>query len=92
MTDNDLFYANLIPFDQFSGICVTQNYVELPSDWVILISDVVASTQAIQNGYYRQVNSVGVASIVAVINALKPISIPFVLVETVLPYAYQQVI
>lgn len=78
MTNNETFYEQLSPFDQFGGICSSENYVELPDDWVVLISDIKGSTVAIQNGRYRQVNAVGVASIVAVINALKPLPVPYV--------------
>ncbi len=78
MTHDETFYEKLPPFDQFGGICSTENYVELPDDWVVLISDIKGSTEAIQNGRYRQVNAVGVASIVAVINALKPLLVPYV--------------
>lgn len=78
MTATETFYANLKPFDQFRGIFDPQNYVSLPEDWTVVITDIQGSTPAIQQGHYRQVNAVGVASIVAIINALKPLPIPFV--------------
>ncbi len=66
------------PFDHFRGVFSSAHYAELPSDWSVVITDIEGSTRAIQQGKYRQVNAVGVASIVAVCNALKPLSIPFV--------------
>lgn len=78
MTANEEFYSLLKPFEQFRGICETGNYAGLPADWVVVITDIQDSTAAIQKGRYRQVNAVGVASIVAVINAVKPLEIPYV--------------
>lgn len=78
MSSSDQFYTSLTPFDQFQGAFKPENYTELAHDWVIVITDVEGSTKAIQEGHYRHVNAVGVASMVAVFNALKPLSIPFV--------------
>lgn len=78
MTTNEEFYSLLKPFEQFRGICEAENYVDLPADWLVVITDIRNSTAAIQKGQYRQVNAVGVASIVAVINAVKPLEIPYV--------------
>ncbi|MFW5444120.1 MAG: DUF3095 domain-containing protein [Methylococcaceae bacterium] len=78
MATNEDFYSKLKPFDQFEGICDLSNYTKLPQDWAVVISDIKGSTSAIQDGKYRQVNAIGVASIVAVLNAVKPLPIPFV--------------
>ncbi len=72
------FYANLKSFDHFRGVFSSTHYTELPPDWSVVITDIEGSTEAIQQGKYRQVNAVGVASIVAICNALKPLPIPFV--------------
>ena len=72
------FYSELKAFSQFSGICNLENYTQLPDDWLVIITDIKDSTQAIQQGKYRAVNAVGVASIIAILNAVKPLSIPFV--------------
>ena len=72
------FYANLSTFSDFKELCEMENYAKVPDDWLIVLTDIQGSTQAISAGKYREVNSVGVASIIAVINAVKPISIPFI--------------
>lgn len=78
MTTSEEFYSSLKPFEQFRGICDTGNYACLPADWMVVITDIQDSTAAIQTGRYRQVNAVGVASIVAVTNAVKPLEFPYV--------------
>lgn len=57
---------------------VAGSYASLPDDWHIVITDVEDSTQAIAQGQYKQVNAVGVASIVAVANACRHDVFPFV--------------
>lgn len=44
----------------------------------MIVTDVIGSTKAIEAGRYKHVNGVGVASIVALLNALKPLKIPYV--------------
>ena len=53
-------------------------YTQVPDDWSVIITDVQGSTKAIEAGRYKDVNSLGVASIVAVRNALPGVDIPFV--------------
>jgi hypothetical protein len=53
------------------------SYRLLPEDWVIGISDVVASTVAIWAGQYKIVNIAGAALIAAVSNALGRRDFPF---------------
>lgn len=56
----------------------TGRYASVPDDWHIVITDVEGSTRAIAEGRYKQVNAVGVASIVAVANACGGDAFPFV--------------
>jgi len=53
-------------------------YRPLPSTWFILITDVRGSTNAVEDGLYKEVNSLGVASIVALLNAVSPLKVPYV--------------
>lgn len=76
--NNHNFYDQLEGFADFSGFARDHHYRPLPDDWCVVITDVINSTRAIDNGRYKQVNAVGVASIVAVINAIKPTVIPYV--------------
>lgn len=78
MSTNEDFYSKLKPFDQFRGIFDLNNYTKLPQDWAVVITDIEDSTTAIQQGKYRDVNTIGVVSIVAIFNAVKPLSIPFI--------------
>lgn len=78
MTRNATFYASIAAFEDFQGICDSSNYHRLPDDWSVVITDIKGSTAAINQGRYREVNALGVASMVAVFNALKPAVIPFV--------------
>lgn len=78
MATNKDFYYNIKPFNQFQGIFDLSHYSQLPNDWLVVISDIEGSTAAIQQGKYREVNAVGVASMVAVFNAVTPLAIPFV--------------
>jgi len=74
---NEQFYTNLTSFDEFSGVAELDQYRALPDDWVILTSDVVGSTIAIEAGKYKQVNMVGAASIMCVLNVCEGIEVPF---------------
>ena len=75
---NENFYQNIVPFSDFSQVLDDSFYVDAPEDWIILLTDVKGSTQAIQEGRYQQVNMIGAASITCVLNALGSYSIPFV--------------
>ena len=71
------FYSDLAPFDEFSGVGELDQYVPMPDDWVVLTSDVVGSTLAIEAGRYKQVNMVGAASIMCVLNVCENVEVPF---------------
>ena len=53
-------------------------YVALPADWVLGVADVVTSTEALEAGRYKAVNTAGAAVISAVSNALGTLDFPFV--------------
>lgn len=73
----DIFYQNLKSFSDFQGITDDNNYQKLPSDWVIVVTDIKASTKAIQEGRYKDVNTIGAASVVAVQNAIQRQDFPY---------------
>jgi hypothetical protein len=75
---NDSFYQQLPGFQAFSDVAHQHRYRPLPPDWWVAISDVKGSTEAIRNGRYREVNAIGVASIVALLNKVRPLEIPYV--------------
>jgi hypothetical protein len=72
------FYEELPIFDDFAGITEPGRYRPLPEDWHVVVTDVERSTAAIASGLYKEVNIVGAASIVAVLNAVRPRKVPFV--------------
>src|SRR3954467_847103 len=72
------FYAQVPVFDAFSELADPALHRSLPPDWVIGVSDVVGSGDAIQVGQYKIVNVAGAALIAAVSNALGRRDFPFV--------------
>jgi hypothetical protein len=76
-TNSDSFYENLNSFNNFSGFSHVSNYQQLPPDWLVIITDIKGSTEAIAAGHYKSVNATGAASIVAVLNSIKPLAIPY---------------
>lgn len=75
---SDAFYAELPTFADFVEVTNPAHYRPAPDDWLVVITDVIGSTKAIEAGRYKDVNSLGVASIVALRNALPDVEIPFV--------------
>ena len=79
MTQDDAeFYSRLPIFEGFANIMDPARYQPLPDDWLIGLTDVVSSTQAIEDGRYKAVNTAGASVIAAVTNALKGRKFPFV--------------
>jgi len=72
------FYADLPGFDDFSAFADAGSYQPLPDDWFVVITDVLGSTRAIDEGRYKQVNALGAASIVALLNVCDPLIVPYV--------------
>ncbi len=75
MSDN--FYNDIQGFSQFSELTNPSHYITVPSDWYVVITDVKGSTQAIAEGRYKDVNMVGAAAIIAILNIAKRIPIPY---------------
>ncbi|MBK6810437.1 MAG: DUF3095 domain-containing protein [Sandaracinaceae bacterium] len=78
MSDSHAFYRQLNAIEHFVDVAALSLYTQVPDDWSVIITDVQGSTRAIEAGRYKDVNSLGVASIVAVRNALPGVDIPFV--------------
>lgn len=73
-----LFYLDMPVVSEFTDLIGGGRYQPLPDDWVIGITDVVSSTEAIAQGRYKTVNMAGAAAVVALMNALETMTIPFV--------------
>lgn len=72
------FYRNLPGFNDFKGITRNKNFTQVPKDWKIIITDVVGSTKAIEAGRYKDVNTIGAATIVSAHNAMGDLDFPYV--------------
>lgn len=72
------FYRDLPAVSSFAEVTRTERHADVPRDWWIAIADVVGSTRAIAAGAYKDVNTVGVACIAAVINVDRAVELPFV--------------
>lgn len=77
-SDDFNFYQDLRPFEDFFQISNTENFTCVPESWYVVISDVRGSTQAINDGRYKQVNMIGASSISAVLSVIKQYEFPFV--------------
>lgn len=72
------FYRHLPARQAFSETLDTRQHAVLPDDWWLVIADIAGSTAAIADGAYKDVNTVGVACITALLNLDRDCAIPFV--------------
>jgi hypothetical protein len=75
---SDRFYADLPQQSDFLGVTDLRNFQPTPADWHVVLTDVQGSTKAVQAGRYKEVNMIGAASIVALLNISRDTPIPFV--------------
>jgi hypothetical protein len=76
--NSENFYSQLPLLDNFLKITEIGNFVDVPDDWYIVVTDIRGSTKAIEAGKYKEVNLLGACSIVAVLNVAGETEIPFV--------------
>jgi Protein of unknown function (DUF3095) len=72
------YYTQLPIFEGFANIVDPTIYRPLPDGWFVGLTDVVNSTQAIEAGRYKAVNTAGASVIAAVTNALRGRKFPYV--------------
>lgn len=72
------FYRDLPTLPSLDVALDTAVQADVPDDWHCVVADVVQSTQAIAAGAYKQVNTVGVACIAALVNMDRRLQLPFV--------------
>jgi len=63
-------YVDLDGFTDFNGITDDRYFYRVPRDWSIFITDVKGSTKAIEQGRYKDVNTIGAASITVARNVI----------------------
>ena len=68
--DSETFYDRIPVFRGFPRLMDETLYRPLPQDWMIGTADVVASTRAIRENRYKEVNMAGASVIAAIANAL----------------------
>ena len=78
MPNSSDFYKNICAFADIKNILNSENYQKLPVNWFIVMTDIRGSTKAIEEGRYKDVNVVGVSSIIAAKNACGETDIPFI--------------
>lgn len=74
----DVFFSDIPPIYSITEITKPENYYPAPRDWYIALTDVVNSTEAIEQGRYKEVNSIAAASITAVLNTVPDLDLPFI--------------
>ncbi len=72
------FYADLPEISVFEDVVSRKSVHEVPDDWHVVVTDVKGSTKAIESGRYKDVNALGVATIVGLRNSLPDVEIPYV--------------
>lgn len=72
------FYNNLKPVQDYRRICDLSYYKDVPQSWYVVLCDIENSTQAIQAGKYKEVNFVGAACIMVLVNTLREPKLPYV--------------
>lgn len=72
------FYERLESFTHFHDFTNDNHFSPLPEDWSIVIADIKGSTQAISEGRYKDVNTIGAATIVVAKKAMAGSDFPFV--------------
>ena len=57
--NSENFYSQLPLLDNFLQITEIGNFVDVPEDWYIIVTDIRGSAQAIEAGKYKEVNLLG---------------------------------
>lgn len=72
------FYRDLEAFSNPKDLLNAEHYKIIPTGWSVVITDVKGSTKAIEAGQYKNVNVIGVCSIIAVKNSCGETDVPFI--------------
>lgn len=75
---DEAFFRDLPEIGEFRELFDAERYASVPRSSLVVLTDVRGSTKAIEAGRYRDVNALGVASIVAMCNALPGLELPYV--------------
>lgn len=75
---SETFYSTLPEFSGVDKLTDQRYYRQAPDDWFVVITDVRGSTAAVAQGRYKEVNTIGAASIISAQNAAAGVELPFV--------------
>lgn len=76
--DTRWFYRDIVPVGSFEDATNGAGQVHLPPDWWVVVTDVIGSTKAIDDGRYKDVNTIGASTIMAILNVDRSIPIPYI--------------
>jgi hypothetical protein len=76
-TGNITFYEELPLLGSYQEAIRSQNLVAVPEDWILVLTDIVGSTKAIEQGRYKEVNVLGASCIISLLNIHRDIKIPY---------------
>lgn len=77
-SETQLFYEKLPSLEHFFDAANPNHYSPLPEDWYVAVTDIVNSTDAVGQNRYREVNILGAAPIVGVLNLTSPGRVPYI--------------
>lgn len=72
------FYKNMKSVSNFSSLSDINYFLEMPTDWLLIASDVKNSTINIENGKYKDINMIGAMCIVSILNLDRDIDLPYI--------------
>ena len=70
-------YEDIPSISDFYDIFHSSSYYRVPRSWHVVMTDVVNSTQAIEAGRYKEVNTAGCITAMAISNIKKDMQFPF---------------
>ena len=76
-SESENFYHKLRPLTDFSDLADLSHYTRVPPDWWIILTDIRGSTRAIREGRYKDVNTLGAATIAVARKSLSDLEFPF---------------
>lgn len=76
--DTTWFYRDITAVESFEEAASGAGQVNLPPDWWVVVTDVIGSTKAIDEGRYKDVNTIGASTIMAILNVDRSIPIPYI--------------
>lgn len=76
LTDN--FYEDIPKSNAMEDIFSLEFSRLVPNNWILIITDVVQSTKAVEAGQYRDVNTSGGLAVIAIANLIGTMNFPFI--------------